>query len=75
MDAVAREIKRRAGGDVEAKAPNATFDSGKRRRQSAPEERCPYCDHAYTVRDGFSAKTNPAGERCGALGLGTGFGV
>ena len=64
-DMVLREIKRRAGDVAEVKSESgAAGDSAKRRRQTAPEELCPYCDHIYTVRDGFSTKTNSAGERC-----------
>ena len=68
-DMILREIKRRAGDapDVKPDSP-AAGDGAKRRRQTAPEELCPYCEHVYTVRDGLSTKINSAGERCVDLG-------
>lgn len=56
VDIVTRETAMRSGQP--AAAPIS-----KRKRQSAPEEGCPYCSHTYTVRDGLSAKTDGDGER------------
>ena len=65
VESLARETKRRAGGEGDFKAVSAArSENAKRKRLIAPEEKCPYCDHAYTVRDGFSTKTSADGERC-----------
>lgn len=58
------------GGSPTGPAPDVVLQGAlamqaakKRRRGAGPRERCPYCRHSYTVRDGLSAKLGPDGQR------------
>ncbi|KAK9858818.1 hypothetical protein WJX84_002816 [Apatococcus fuscideae] len=64
VEAVTRELKRRTSGGEQIRPKQPTDKpTAKRKRTIAPEEPCPYCGHAYTVRDGLSSKTDTTGDR------------